>query len=211
MKGLFGFPVVLLLAFLGPLTVVAQDLPTDPDIVVKEVFWGELKKDGGRTFFCDTPFASKGFMVTQGYIYPLSHAQTVLKCGTASQCEQNAAYRRIASDLFNIIPVQSRIEIWRRNAKYQELGSTGSVKDCGIRASTQFIEPPDHVKGDVARTIAYMARTHDLPLVAPELTLQEWNRQDPPDEREISRHQQIAELQGNENPFVTQPGLMEEP
>ena len=209
MKGIWGFPAVVLLAFISPLAVFAEEVPPDPDTVVKELFWGNLMKGGGRTFFCDTPFTSKGFLVTEGYVYPLSHAQTVLKCGTSSQCEQNPAYRRIASDLFNLVPVQSKVEIWRRSARYQELGTIGSVRDCGIRVSTQFIEPPDRVKGDVARIIAYMSRTHDLPPVAPELTLQEWSRQDPPDEQEMLRHARIAELQGNENPFVIQPELME--
>lgn len=182
---------------------------SDPDTVVQNEFWGKLYAQGGTSFFCETPFTSKGFLLTDGYVYPLAQVRSALDCGTSSQCANDNRYRQIASDLHNIVPVRSRTEMRRRNALYEELSPAGKPDECGIRESTQFFEPPHKVKGDVARTVAYMVHTYDLPWAGATRVFKSWNRMDPPDDRELTRHRQIAEIQGNENPFVLEPGRLD--
>ncbi|MDL0432084.1 endonuclease [Marinobacter sp. TBZ242] len=182
---------------------------SDPATVVQDEFWGKLYADGGTSFFCETPFTSKGFLLTDGYIYPLAQVRRALECGTSSQCASDDRYRQIASDLHNIVPVRNRTEMRRRNALYEELGPSGKPDECGIRQSAQFFEPPEKVKGDVARTVAYMVDTYNLPWAGATSVFKNWNRMDPPDDGELTRHRRIAEIQGNENPFVLEPDRME--
>lgn len=190
--------------------VIAQNTRfSDPDTVIKEQFWGNLYSEGGHSFFCDTPFTSKGFVLTDGYVYPLADIRAALDCGTSRQCEQDNHYRQIASDLHNMVPVRTRTEMKRRNVRYEELGESVNSDDCGMRESAGFFEPPPRVKGDVARTVAYMVDTYDLPWLGAKPVFKGWNRQDPPDDTELTRHRRIAEIQGNENPFVTDKERME--
>lgn len=200
--------LIAALIFLPNLVTGQNTRFNDPDTTVNEQFWGNLYADGGTTFFCNTPFSSKGFLVSDGYIYPLSHVRDALRCGTPRQCEKDDRYRQIASDLHNIVPVQSRIEMRRRNAKYEQLASTAPMGECDIREQAQFIEPPERVKGDVARTVAYMVTTYDLPWVGTLTILQGWNELDPPDDNELTRHNRVMDIQGNSNPFVQEPARM---
>lgn len=180
----------------------------DPDQTLQQQFWGKLYAAGGNTFFCNKQFSNKGFLISAGYVYPLVHVRDALRCGTPRQCEKDDRYRQIASDLHNIVPVQSRVEMRRRNAKFEQLAGTSPEGDCGIRESTQFIEPPQRIKGDVARTVAYMVSTYDLPWVGASTVFRDWNELDPPDDGELTRHNRIVELQGNDNPFIREPARM---
>lgn len=182
---------------------------SDPDTVARDQFWGTLYADGGTSFFCDTPFTNKGFTLTEGHIYPLAVVRSSLGCGTTRQCSNDDRYRQIASDLHNMVPVNSRVEMRRRNARYEQLAAGAHEDDCGNRESAQFFDPAEPVKGDVARTVAYMVDTYDLPWVGTATVFRNWSRMDPPDDRELTRHRQVSELQGNDNPFVTDPDRIE--
>lgn len=206
--------LLLILTALGLLAtttlVIGQNIRfSDPETVVSDHFWGNLYASGGRSFFCDEAFTRKGFVLTDGYVYPLADVRTALDCGTARQCREDNRYRQIASDLHNMIPVRNRIEMGRRNVRYEDLGAGIDAGECGVRQSAQFFEPPARVKGDVARTVAYMVDTYKLPWLGASAVLKGWNRLDPPDDGELTRHRRIAEIQGNENPFVTNPDRME--
>lgn len=182
---------------------------SDPATVISDEFWGNLYAEGGNSFFCNKPFTSKGFLLTDGYVYPLADVRSALDCGTSRQCEQDNRYRQIASDLHNMVPASSRTEMKRRKVRYENLGDAVKTDECGIRASVGFFEPPGRIKGDIARTVAYMVDTYNLPWLGATPVFQGWNRQDPPDDTELTRHRRVAEIQGNENPFVTQPERMD--
>lgn len=210
MKTILYF-LIALPVFAIPTLVTGQNTRfSNPETVVQNEFWGNLHADGGSSFFCDQPFSSKGFLMTEGYVYPLSDVRRALGCGTSSQCMQDNRYRQIASDLHNIVPVKSRIEMSRRNSHYENLETTGTKADeCGIRQSAQFFEPPAKVKGDIARTVAYMVSSYNLPWAGAQRVFIGWNRVDPPDDRELTRHRLVSAIQGNENPFVTDPQLID--
>lgn len=205
------FLTLTTLFFLLTTTLVCAQNPhfSDPKTVIKDQFWGNLYADGGQSFFCDITFSSKGFMLTEGYVYPLADVRNALSCGTSRQCEKDTRYLQIASDLHNMIPVRNRTELRRRNTRYEDLGATIKEDDCGIRESGPFFEPPSNVKGDIARSMSYMVSAYDLPWLGSSKVFQSWNRADPPDDRELSRHNRIADIQGNENPFITDPAGVE--
>lgn len=209
MKKLLLIPTTVVFLLTATLVIGQNIRFSDPKTVIKDQFWGNLYADGGKSFFCDEPFSSKGFMLTEGYIYPLADVRSALSCGTSRQCEQDNSYRQIASDLHNMIPVKTRTELKRRNARYENLGATVKEGDCGIRESGYFFEPPSKVKGDIARSMSYMVATYDLPWLGSAPVFQGWNRADPPDDRELSRHKRVAEIQGNENPYITDPTRVE--
>ncbi|MEQ5834594.1 endonuclease [Marinobacter sp. NFXS9] len=188
----------------------SQTTFSDPDAVANDIFWNKLYQDGGKTFFCQKPFNGKSFLLSAGYIYPLSHVRNALHCGSPSQCERESdVYRYIASDLHNMIPVETQVEMRRRSAKYAQLGERVDVNECGIRESLQNIEPPDAIKGDVARGVAYMVKTYDLPLITSPQVLASWNAGDPPDDQELARNRRISDIQGSDNPFISQPDLLD--
>lgn len=209
MKNFFLIPTALVFLLTATFVIGQNTRFSDPKTVIKDQFWGNLYADGGQSFFCDAPFSRKGFMLTEGYIYPLADVRNALSCGTSRQCEEDNRYRQIASDLHNMIPVRSRIELGRRNTRYEDLGATVKEDDCGIRESGPFFEPPAKMKGDVARSMSYMVGTYGLPWLGSARVFQNWNRADPPDDRELSRHTRVAEIQGNENPYITDPTRVE--
>lgn len=74
-------------------------------------------------------------------------------------------------------------------------------------------EPKDSQKGDLARAIFYMLVHYDglrsntwrVPASQDMAVLLQWHQQDPPDAFEIARHEYIASVQHNRNPFIDHP------
>ncbi|MCH8498065.1 MAG: endonuclease [Marinobacter sp.] len=205
----FGRTVILIVCAFSWSHAQAQTPFTDPSAVLAEHFWGDLYAEGGQTFFCNTSFSSRGLGITEGYIYPLSFVRSALRCGSARQCERESeAYRRIASDLHNLVPVQSVIELRRRNARYELLGEGVPANECGIREAGQTMEPPDHTKGRIARALAYMVTTYELPMIMPGALMRGWSEAFPPSDEERILNRAIIDIQGNGNPYIVTPSLM---
>lgn len=78
--------LTLSLLLLPPLVIGQNTRFSDPDTVARVQFWGTLYADGGTSFFCETPFTSKGFIMTEGHVYPLAVVRSSLGCGTSNQC-----------------------------------------------------------------------------------------------------------------------------
>lgn len=82
----------------------------------------------------------------------------------------------------------------------------------GAKFDGYYFEPPDAVKGDVARSLLYfVVRYYDRSIRPSNYedffrsrikTFLEWNRMDPPDSYEKARNDRIYTYQGNRNPFV---------
>jgi len=177
-----------------------------PQESLEERFWGNLYKDGGETFYCKKPFTQKSMLITESYIYSTSWIRDHLRCGTPKQCrEESPEYQRITSDLHNIVPADARIDLERSTAVFEELPDEVPAGTCGLKRSFQIIEPPDDIKGDIARAILYMVETYNLPLQGSLRQYQHWNTMDPPSPQEIERNRQIQELQGNSNRFIDNP------
>lgn len=128
-----------------------------------------------------------------------------------------------ARDLHNIVPADRTVNTSRGNKFFD--GASKSHKECtGCRASRSAWEPPDIVKGDVARILYYMDLRYEGGEQEPQLslsdepdkdaarfgrlsTLHHWHCQDPVSAEERQRNQVVHEAQGNRNLFVDQPEL----
>ncbi len=138
------------------------------------------------------------------------------------------------TDLFHLYPVSGYVNTRRNNHPFGEVEKpeqtfTGGSKlgNCTFPGYTgTAFEPIDEYKGDLARSYFYMATcyhdrfatwesdmlagndTDDFSDWAKELLLK-WHRQDPVSEKETRRNDSVFVLQGNRNPFIDYPELVE--
>lgn len=114
----------------------------------------------------------------------------------------NAEYRKMEAELFNLIPVVSAI------AKKHEGKPFGEVKKPKqlvgkVKIDDNYIEPPDDVKGDIARVYLYMDKRYDLQLTPQERALFErWHALDAVDAKECSIAKIIKKVQNVSNPWI---------
>lgn len=198
----------LILSFFWAFSSGIQAEVRDPSEVIDRDFWGTLYQNGGETFFCKKAFKSKGPLLSESYIYSSSWVREHLDCGTNRQCKRESKeYRNIMSDLHNIVPADSYFEFKHEQSIFGILDKSVPIKECGTREKLHLLEPADDIKGDIARILMYMHTTYKLPLIGRLSDLILWNQNDPPSESEIARDSAITKIQGNGNPFVTNPDM----
>ncbi|MGN0517363.1 MAG: endonuclease [Acutalibacteraceae bacterium] len=132
------------------------------------------------------------------------------------------------SDLHHIRPTYNKDNSTRGNTPYGNCvettktvyvngASNGYVIAHVGKASngTTVFDPNDDYKGDIARIIAYMAVHYESlygivtnVMVGGFKTIVEWNALDPVDDVEINRNNVAFECQGNRNPFIDCPDLI---
>lgn len=136
------------------------------------------------------------------------------------------------NDLFNVIPADATANTWKSNSPLGVVetvqwtnGCTTVGKSMVEGAVMDIFEPDDRYKGDFARIYFYMAVrypsvwTEDAYGMSSDSeqtlkswiipTLIAWNNMDPVDETEIQRNEDVAAIQGNRNPFIDYPELVE--
>jgi endonuclease I len=122
------------------------------------------------------------------------------------------------NDLHNLYPThQTSANAVRSNLPFGEVVGTPTytsptgIGKKGLNASgVEVWEPADAHKGDVARALFYMCAAYNglrgntwtLPSNQDQAVLKKWHFQDLPDAWEIARHEFIASLQNNRNPFI---------
>ena len=79
MKQFLLIPTALCLLLTTTLVIGQNTRFSDPKTVVSDHFWGDLYANGGNSFFCNTAFTSKGFVLTDGYVYPLADVRSALE------------------------------------------------------------------------------------------------------------------------------------
>lgn len=171
----------------------------------------QLYHQGGKTLYCQTPFASSERFHLD-FIYNRSELLNHFGCITESLCENNAKFQAAYHDLHNIYVVTTGVATSRIGTFFAESTDNATLysESCDIKTEFQTFTPPDQAKGNVARAMIYMSNEHDLPLRGSLTMYQRWNKLDPPDQEELDRNQRIKALQGNSNPYIDNPGLMDE-
>ncbi|QVL49696.1 MAG: endonuclease [Thiocapsa sp.] len=109
------------------------------------------------------------------------------------------------NDLHNLVPAVGAINAARSNFNWGELRSGQRLGDCAIRFDPilRRVQPPDAVRGEIARTMFYMRDTYGFRLSRQDEKLYAvWNNADPPDDWEIERNRRIRRLQGKGNRYV---------
>lgn len=141
------------------------------------------------------------------------------------------------TDLHHVYSVDAMANDKRSAWIYDEVKSISWSNNLGSKLGTSAnwsgetaFEPVDEYKGDVARVYFYMLTCYmnkdftqggkgyryfsysngvcDFQSKSLALMLK-WHRQDPVSDKEITRNAKVADLQGNVNPFVEQPALVE--
>ncbi|MFE4708160.1 endonuclease [Peribacillus simplex] len=124
------------------------------------------------------------------------------------------------TDLHHLRPADVTVNGKRGHLDFDEGGQTYSGCECKFDSDSW--EPPDHVKGDIARMLFYMAvrydgngeldlelsdtvNTYPKPLHGKLSTLLKWNELDPVDDFESHRNDVIHDWQNNRNPFIDHP------
>lgn len=118
----------------------------------------------------------------------------------------NLKYRYMQSDMYNLYPAIGEINGLRSNYRYGMIaGEDRKFGPCDIEISGKVAEPPEHIRGDIARTYQYMDSVypgHGIIGKTSRKLFKAWSKQDPVDKWECERCRRIEALQGNENPIV---------
>lgn len=121
------------------------------------------------------------------------------------------------TDLHHLFPTDMRANSTRNNFPFADVVGKVTHSNCtdskignAIDATNvRSFEPPIEHKGNVARAIYYFSTRYKIkvdPIQAKYLKL--WNEEDPVDQFERDRNEKISELQGNRNPFIDYPELV---
>lgn len=146
---------------------------------------------------------------------------------------QNNAYK----DLFHLYPADGPMNSAKNNLPLGEVAlptTDNGVSKVGQNVFSYYVgrvfEPADEYKGDFARSYLYMSVAYEnfgdsqhqywnSPMMnnntypvwqkwAIDLLLK-WHREDPVSDKERARQEQIYQIQGNRNPFIDYPDLVE--
>jgi len=140
-----------------------------------------------------------------------------------------AQSKRIStSDLHNLFPSIIANNSARGNLYFDRSDRGAIVPPLAPESSHDLDswEPPDEIKGDIARVIFYMDARYDGTDTPTDIalgdevdasegvfgklsTLLEWHRLDPVSDDERRRNDRIFAIQGNRNPFVDRPEFVE--
>jgi hypothetical protein len=121
------------------------------------------------------------------------------------------------SDLNILYPVNSNANSSRGNLDFTNV-VTETTSPCAAArrgysndgTGSQYFEPPAAHKGNVARAIFYFAVRYQMHVPAEEqASLRAWNHDDPPDDFERTRNDKVEAAQGNRNPFIDYPELID--
>lgn len=119
------------------------------------------------------------------------------------------------SDLHHLYPTDSEMNSIRGNNEFGEVVRDSKTLKCAVSRTGspasgrgEVFQPPAAHRGNVARALFYFSVRYSLPISAEqEATLRKWNKEDPVDEEEVRRNDEIMKVQGNRNPFVDYPEL----
>lgn len=179
-----------------------------------KTLWTNVYPSHGKTLYCDMSFSTKNRKERKKYVnaehvFPMSWVAKDLKCGTRKQCQVSSpTFRQIESDLHNIYPARIDVNKARSNYRFGDVPGEKRVFgacDFEVNERGRVAEPRPQVRGEVARSMLYMAHQYNLSLHRKtEKLMHQWDRQDPPSKEEKRREKVIRQQQGKENLFISQ-------
>lgn len=121
------------------------------------------------------------------------------------------------SDLHHLFPTDSEMNSIRGSNKFGEIFDNGKKIKCqtsryGKNEDGQWIfDPPKEHRGNVARALFYFSVRYQIAIEpSEEAFLRKWNIDDPVDSFEVERNTAIEKVQGNRNPFIDHPDLVDQ-
>jgi len=145
------------------------------------------------------------------HIVPAWHFGYQLQCwqnGGRAKCkESNAKFRQMEADMHNLVPAIGEINGDRSNFRFGMISGEKRVYgkvDMEIDYPSRKAEPRKVVWGEIARTYFYMREKYGLAISKSQQKLFiAWNNLDPVTRWERKRNKLIADIQGNDNPYVS--------
>ncbi len=118
--------------------------------------------------------------------------------------QKSRHFRNAYNDLHNLVPVVGQLNGNRKGAAYSTVSGERRLYGlCDIEIEDGLLEPPERVRGDIARIYFYMEKYYGAKNSSQQRkVLERWSREDPPDEWEKERNRRIRRAQGNGNEFV---------
>ncbi|MCZ6763660.1 MAG: endonuclease, partial [Alphaproteobacteria bacterium] len=179
--------------------------------------WLFLYFFGGTTLYCDMSFDKNGQLDRAGeqrtieHVVPRQWLAERYGCENAASCGDNKEFNFAAADLHNLWPAIGRINSSRKNVPFGELAGEEHRRKTDICQDYErgpgpdgdaVVEPREEVKGDIARSLLYMANAYDLDLRGMQAMVLRWHMSDPPDLHERWRNFVIWRRQGTRNPYI---------
>jgi deoxyribonuclease-1 len=189
----------------------------------RKVLFGKIhleQKDGQyfiRDVYCHKIFAGNA-NVKPGAI-PNNNS---INCEhTWPQSKFSSAYPKDVqkADLHHLFPTDSKANSVRGNYDFADISTDNGSLDENCSASKSgssnaggsddLFEPPTEHKGNVARALFYFSVRYKIKIPAQEEeVLRRWTVLDPVDDAEMQRNEMVQYAQGNRNPFVDFPELV---
>lgn len=182
-----------------------------------------LRQNGSNYFlrdvYCQKDFSNSDFSKGNGLgpnKIPDNRVLNVEHTWPQSRFTSNFPREAQKSDLHHLYPTDSEMNSLRSSHKFGEVSrSRFNVKcpasDLGEVDGKLRFEPPQEHKGHVARALFYFSVRYKTRLDADEESiLRKWHREHPIDNEEREHHETISQLQGNRNPFIDEPELVDQ-
>ncbi|MBL8946344.1 MAG: endonuclease [Myxococcales bacterium] len=125
--------------------------------------------------------------------------------------KQDPVFAAMEADLFNIVPAIAEVAKDRSDFPFGEIkGEERMYGACDIEVdgAKRVAEPPERVRGDIARVYLYMRAAYgdELKVPADQWTrFETWQAEDPPDDWERQRAAAIMAIQGVRHPLLDAP------
>lgn len=195
---------------------------------VRKIFFGlyylvqlEPNNYGIREMYCDRIYKNEDFtkgtkpgpgVVPESSIINIEH--------TWPQSKFTGRYPKDLqkSDMHHLFPTDAVMNSLRGNTFFGEVSKDKGTTKCaasrfgtGTMGTTLIYEPPTDHKGHVARALFYFATRYEM-VIRPEeeVVLKKWHHEHPVDEDEMKRNDFIAQIQGDRNPFIDHPELVDQ-
>ena len=121
--------------------------------------------------------------------------------------KMNHPYRYMQADMHNLVPAIGEVNGLRSNYSFTMIpGEERRFGSCDMEIKNRKAEPPEKVRGDIARTYFYMDDAYPNRGIISKKNqklFEAWNKLDPVDQWECERERHIRQIQGNENIFVS--------
>lgn len=193
----------------------------------RSIFWKKVYPDKttGRPYsdlYCGFEFQTRDDVEMQvEHAFPANWFGTELGCGTRKQCQQTSPrFNHIEADLHNLWPAAKPANLERSNHSFAIIsGEDWVFEDCDMeKADSTFtgtptgsvIEPREIARGNLARSIFYLAHEYDLEIEARLVVLlKKWNTADKVSADERRRNNIIEGLQNTRNRYIDNPDLVD--
>lgn len=180
-----------------------------------------IKQDAQGYFvtdvYCATRFGLQAGDVTNGRL-PDSSTLNTEHTWPQSKFSKLTSASTQKSDLHHLYPAGSKINSDRGNFPFAEVDGSSHISCSSSKrghsldgANGTYFEPRDEHKGNVARSMFYFSVRYKIALdQTQEHYLRMWHKEDPIDAAEKATHEEIVKVQGNRNPFIDDPTLVDQ-